>query len=60
MDRRMLSDEQWSRIGDFLPGKAMDRGRTAADNRLFVEAMLYLARTGCPWRDLPASFGNWH
>lgn len=60
MDRRMLSDEQWSRIADFLPGKATDRGRTGADNRLFVEAVLYLARTGCPWRDLPASFGNWH
>ena len=60
MDRRMLTDDQWSRIADFLPGKATDRGRTAADNRLFVESVLYIARTGCPWRDMPKEFGNWH
>lgn len=60
MDRRMLTDEQWSRIADFLPGKATDKGRTAADNRLFVESVLYIARTGCPWRDMPQAFGHWH
>lgn len=60
MDRRMLADEQWLRIKDALPGKSTDRGRTAADNRLFVEAVLYIARTGCPWRDMPKEFGNWH
>jgi len=60
MDRRMLTDDQWSRIADFLPGKSTDRGRTAADNRLFVESVLYIARTGCPWRDMPKEFGNWH
>ena len=60
MDRRMLTDNQWSRIADFLPGKATDRGRTAADNRLFVESVLFIARTGCPWRDMPKEFGNWH
>jgi transposase len=32
----------------------------AADNRLFVEAVLYTARVGNPWRDLPPEFGNWH
>lgn len=47
-------------IADFLPGKATDKGRTAADNRLFVESVLYIARTGCPWRDMPKAFGNWH
>ena len=56
----MLNDDQWSRIKDFLPGKATDKGRTAADNRLFVESILYIARTGCPWRDMPKEFGNWH
>jgi transposase len=42
-----------------LPGKASDPGRTAADNRLFVEAVLWIARTVAPWRDLPSEFGRW-
>jgi len=37
-----------------------DCGVTAADNRLFVEAVLWIARTGSPWRDLLACFGHWH
>jgi transposase len=60
MDRRMLTDAQWLRIADLLPGKATDKGRTAADNRRFVEAVLHIARMGCPWRDMPKEFGNWH
>jgi len=36
------------------------RCETAADNRLFVEAVLWIAITGSPWRDLPACFGHWH
>ena len=60
MDRRMLSDTQWARIADLLPGKPTDKGGRAADNRRFVEAVLYIARTGSPWRDLPKEFGNWH
>jgi transposase len=56
----MLSDEQWLRIADGLPGKPTDRGGRAKDNRRFVEAVLYVARTGCPWRDLPEAFGHWH
>ncbi len=61
MDRRMLKDAQWEKIASLLPGKPTDKGGgRAADNRLFVEAVLYIARTGCPWRDLPAEFGNWH
>ena len=43
-----------------LPGKASDCGVTAKDNRLFVEAVLWIARTGAPWRDMPKEFGNWH
>jgi transposase len=41
-----------------LPGKLSDPGQSAKDNRLFVEAVLWIARTGSPWRDLPAEFGN--
>ena len=41
-------------------GKASDPGRTVEGNRLFVEAVLWIARTGCPWRDLPTEFGPWN
>jgi transposase len=42
-----------------LPGRLGHVGVTAADNRLFVEAVLYRYRTGMPWRDLPKRFGDW-
>lgn len=60
MDRKVLRDEQWERIKDLLPGKATDRGVTAKDNRLFLEAVLWIGRTGAPWRDLPKELGDWH
>ena len=44
---------------DFLPGREGHVGGTAADNRLFVEAVLYRYRAGIPWRDLPERFGDW-
>jgi transposase len=53
--RLQLNDEQWSRIEFILPGRECHPGRTASDNRAFVEAVLYVARTGIPWRDLPDS-----
>jgi transposase len=55
----VLNDEQWERVGPLLPGKKGDRGRSGKDNRLFLEAVLWIVRTGSPWRDLPESFGNW-
>ena len=58
--RKMLRNDQWERIEHLLPGKASDAGATAKDNRLFVEAVLWIARTGAPWRDLPPELGNWH
>jgi transposase len=57
--RKVLSDAQWERIGPLLPGKKGDRGRSGKDNRLFLEAVLWLVRAGAPWRDLPEAFGNW-
>ncbi|OZI15011.1 hypothetical protein CE195_04705 [Sodalis-like symbiont of Philaenus spumarius] len=46
MPRLMLSDDQYERISSFLPGKASEPGRTAADNRLFLETVLWIAHTG--------------
>jgi transposase len=59
MRRFGLRDDQWERIKDLLPGREGSIGVTAADNRLFVEAVLYRYRTGMPWRDLPKRFGDW-
>ena len=58
--RRVLTDQQWERIKDMVPGKAGDRGRTGKDTRLFIDAVLWIARTGAPWRDLPSEFGPWY
>ena len=58
--RLILKDHQWDRMEPHLPGRASDPGRTGADNRRFVEAVLWLARTGSPWRDLPPAFGRWN
>jgi transposase len=60
LDRTVLSDVQWERIAPVVPGKDGDPGRSGTDNRLFVEAVLWVARTGAPWRDLPSGFGNWN
>jgi len=57
--RRELKDAQWARIEKLVPGKEGDKGRHGADNRWFVDAVLWIARTGSPWRDLPPEFGNW-
>ena len=60
MTRVILTDAQWSRIEPHCLGKASDPGRTGGDGRLFLEAVLWIARTGSPWRDLPEGFGNWN
>ena len=60
MIRRELTDAQWARIEKLVPGKEGDKGRHGEDNRLFVDAVLWIARTGSPWRDLPDEFGNWN
>ena len=57
-ERLVVSDIVWEKIEALLPGKKSDRGVTAKDNRLFLEAVLWRVRAGLPWRDLPAEFGN--
>ena len=60
MVRTVLNDTQWKRIEPLLSGKPGDCGVTGRNNRLFVEAVLWICRTGAPWRDLPEAFGHWH
>ena len=58
--RRELRDDQWDRIKGIVPGKEGDAGRRGEDNRLFVDAVLWIMRSGAPWRFLPEVFGNWN
>lgn len=58
--RLVLRDDQWSKMEPHCLGKPSDPGRSGTDNRLFVEAVLWIARTGSPWRDLPPTFGKWN
>ena len=60
MRRYELTDEQYARIEGLLDGKAGDVGRTALNHRAFVNPVLWIARSGAPWRDLPERFGNWN
>jgi transposase len=60
MRRHEISDEQWVKIKDLRPGEAGDPGRAAEDNRLFIKAVCWIARTGAPWRDLPKRLGEWN
>jgi transposase len=58
--RPALTQAQWARIAPLLCGKPEDRGSTGRDNRMFVEAVLWVARTGAAWRGLPPEFGAWN
>lgn len=60
MRRFELTDEQWEKVKDIVPGREGDVGVSAKDNRLFLDAVLWIARTGIPWRDLPERFGLWN
>jgi transposase len=60
MKRYELTDDEWDWIKDLLPGKPGDPGGRAEDNRLFVNAVIWIARSGAPWRDLPERFGLWN
>ena len=59
-ERFVITDRQWALIEPHCLGKVSDPGRSGGDNRMFLEAVLWIARTGSPWRDLPACFGKWN
>ena len=56
----MLTDAHWALPAPLLPGRVGRRGVVVNDNRGFVEAVLWVGRTGLPWRDLPPHLGQWH
>lgn len=58
-DRHDLSDEQWARLEPLLPDMTPQRGGRWFDHRSAVNGVLWRTRTGCPWRDLPSSYGHW-
>jgi putative transposase len=60
MERYAISDHAWERLAPMLPGRAGTSGRNARDNRLFLDAVVWILRNGGPWRDLPERFGNWN
>lgn len=60
LHRHAISDADWARIEDLLPGRPGQPGWLGGDNRLFVDAVLWIARTGAPWRDLPERFGKFN
>ncbi len=57
--RYELTEAQCKKIEDLLPGKVGDQGRTARDNRTFVNGCLWVLRSGAYWRHMPEHYGNW-
>ncbi|EJL51192.1 hypothetical protein PMI09_04614 [Rhizobium sp. CF122] len=58
LDRPILGDEQWERISAHIIGDERTRASSGRDNRMFVETVRWIVRTGSPWRDLPEVFGE--
>jgi transposase len=55
-ERHALSDEEWKLLEGLIPS---GRGRPGGNARVFISALMWIATTGSPWRDLPSSFGAW-
>lgn len=60
MRRYELTNEEWNRIKDLLPPESTgQKGRPRKDNRIMLNGMLWIARSGCQWRELPECYGKW-
>ena len=59
LHRHDISDHAWSLLEPHLPGRKGSWGGIARDNRQFINAVLWIFRTGAPWRDLPSEYGDW-
>ena len=60
VDRLVLSDAAWERMAPLVFGRPDHKGSTGRDDRMFVEGVLWIERTGSPWRNLPDIFGDWN
>jgi transposase len=58
-NRGDLTNEQWERIEALLPKAKTNRGRPAQDHRKLLNGMVWVLRTGAPWRDMPERYGKW-
>lgn len=59
MHRHELTDEQWARLEPLLPPQKPAIGRPAHDHRTILNGILWILKTGAPWRDLPERYGPW-
>ena len=59
MRRHELTDEQWERLRPWLPPQQPRTGRPNHDHRHIINGILWILRTGAPWRDLPERYGSW-
>jgi transposase len=57
--RHDITDQVWALLESHLPGREGRWGGVAKDNRLFINAVFWILRTGAPWRDLPPTYGGW-
>ena len=59
MDCDALRDDQWERLKEFVPGGRKGKRGPRTDNRRFLNALLWMARSGARWRDLPGQLGDY-
>ncbi len=59
MTRMFLNSKEWKKLSPLLPSQAGKQGRPRKNDRLVIEGILWIIRTGAPWRDLPSDFGSW-
>lgn len=58
--RYELTDQDWEQLAPFLPSETTGKpGRPPKDNRIMLHAMIWIARSGAPWRELPECYGPW-
>jgi len=58
-NRGDLTNEQWERITPLLPKPKTKRGRPVQEHRQILNGMIWVLRTGAPWRDIPERYGKW-
>ena len=60
MIRGLMTDDEWAIVAPFLTIPSLRGGRPPASHRRVLDGILWICRTGAPWRDLPEAFGNWN